>query len=78
VKPEKFLKIFSEQFEENAQKNMSMNTPFKQLQGWSSLQALMVTVAIHDECGVSYTDEDIRNSQTINDLFLITKNKLQA
>lgn len=78
MEPEKFLKIFSEQFEEDVRKNIGINTPFKQLSGWSSLQALIITVAIHDECGVSFTDDDIRNSNTIYDLFLITKNKLEA
>jgi acyl carrier protein len=76
IEPERFLKIFCDQFEESAVKNISLKAAFKQIQGWSSLQALIITVAIHDEWGISFSDEDLRNSQTINDLFEIAKTKL--
>lgn len=72
---EKFLKIFSSQFEENFRKNISLNTAFKQIESWSSLQALIITVAIHDEWGISYSDEDFRDAKTVKDLFEITKIK---
>ena len=75
IDSEKFLQIFSNQFEENIRKNISMSSAFKQITGWSSLQALIVTVAINEEWGVSFSDEDFRNSQTLNDLFEITKIK---
>lgn len=73
--PEKFLQIFKNQFEELFRKNISLNSPFKQIEGWSSLQALVVTVAIHDEWGISFSDEDIRNAKTVKDLFEIIKIK---
>lgn len=76
VEPEKFLQIFSSQFEEEVRKHISMKAAFKQIKGWSSLQALIVTVAVHDEWNVSFSDEDFRNSQTVNDLFEITKSKV--
>ncbi len=73
---ENFLQVFADQFEESVRKFISLKSAFKQIQGWSSLQALIVTVAMHDEWGVSFSDEDFRNSQTVNDLFEITKTKL--
>jgi acyl carrier protein len=76
VDPEKFLKIFAGQFDDNARKGISLQSSFKQMSGWSSLQALIVTVAIHDEWGISFSDEDFRNAQTIDDLLEITQKKL--
>ncbi len=77
VDPEKFLQTFAQQFEEKSRKSISLRTPFKQIEGWSSLQALIVTIAIHEEWGVSFSDEDFRNSQTVNDLFNITQSKVE-
>jgi acyl carrier protein len=76
VDNERFLEIVKLQFEEAARKSISMNSAFKQIPGWSSLQALIVTVAIHDEWGVSFTDEDFRNSQTLQELYQITQLKV--
>jgi acyl carrier protein len=75
VDPEKFLDIFSNQFEESVRRTISLQSTFKQIGGWSSLQALIITVAIHDEWGVSFSDDDFRNSQTVNDLLNITQQK---
>lgn len=72
---EKFLQIFSNQFEEMVRKKISLNTAFRQIEGWSSLQALIVTVAINEQWGISFSDEDFRNAKTVNDLFEIVKTK---
>jgi acyl carrier protein len=77
VDPEKFLKVFAGQFDENGRKHISLKSSFKQINGWSSLQALIVTVAVHDEWGVSFSDEDFRNAQTVQDLLTVTENKLR-
>lgn len=76
LSPEIFLSLFASQFEEKARRGISLNSSFKQIEGWSSLQALIVTVAINDEWNVSFSDEDFRNSQTVKDLYDITKRKL--
>lgn len=76
VDPEKFLNVFAGQFEESTRKNITLKSAFKQINGWSSLQALIVTVAIHDEWGISFSDEDFRSAQTVNDLLTITQKKL--
>lgn len=76
IESEFFLRVFAEQFEEKTRKGIVMGSAFKQIEGWSSLQALIVTVAVHDEWGISFSDEDFRNSQTVGDLFVITKQKL--
>ena len=76
MEPEKFLEIFAGQFGEKARTSISLKSAFKQIEGWSSLQALIVTVAIHDEWGISFSDEDFRNAETVNDLLVISQKKL--
>jgi acyl carrier protein len=76
IEPEKFLNVFVEQFEEKARKGIVFGSSFKQIEGWSSLQALVVTVAIHDVWGISFSDEDFRNSQTVRDLYDLTQQKI--
>ena len=78
VEPRHFLQIFSSQFDEKVRSGISMGSAFKQIEGWSSLQALIITVAINDEWNVSFSDEDFRSSQTVEDLYQITKKKLQS
>lgn len=77
IEPELFLRVFAAQFDEKAQRGIAMASAFKQIEGWSSLQALIVTVAINEEWNVSFSDEDFRNSQTVEDLYNITNKKLQ-
>jgi len=77
IESENFLNVFAEQFEQKVRKGIALGSSFKQIEGWSSLQALVVTVAIHEVWGVSFSDEDFRNSQTVEDLFKITKQKIE-
>lgn len=76
--PDRFLEIFKLQFEEPVRTTITLNSAFKQIQGWSSLQALIVTVAMNEEWGISFTDEDFRNSQIVNDLLHLTQIKTQG
>jgi acyl carrier protein len=78
VDPEKFLQIFRNQFEEKSASKISLQSRFQQIEGWSSLQALIITVAVHEEWGVSFSDEDFRNATTVHDLWMITERKLNA
>lgn len=78
VDPEKFLNLFRSQFEEKPASKIGLQSGFQQIEGWSSLQALIITVAVHETWGVSFSDEDFRNAKTVHDLYLITQHKLNA
>ena len=51
------------------------NTNFRDLDGWDSLTALSIMAMVDDEYGISITGDEIKKSNTINDLFEIVKNK---
>ena len=50
-------------------------TKFRELEEWSSLVALGVIAMVDEEYGVKIKGDDIRNSQTINDIYEIVKSR---
>ena len=49
---------------------------FKNLDEWSSLIALSVIAMVDEEYDVTLKGDDVRNADTIEDLFNVVKNKL--
>lgn len=70
-----FIKKIAEQFDETDTNAFEPDTRFKQLDEWSSLMALSVIAMVDEEYDISITGTEIRNSDTIEDLFEIVKSK---
>ena len=68
-----FIGKIAEQFEITDISELVTDTEFKALEGWSSLMALSIIAMIDDEYGVTIKGKDIRESETIGDLFNIVK-----
>jgi len=64
-----FIKKFAEQFDETDVETFKPNTKFKALADWTSMTALLIIAMINDEYDVIIKGDDIRNSETIEDLF---------
>lgn len=64
-----FIANFAEQFDETEAKEFRAETIFKELEEWSSLIALGIIAMVDEEYNVTIKGEDIRNSNTIEDLF---------
>ena len=73
MKLEDFLEKIAELFEETEQ--ITVSTKFKNLDEWSSLMALSIIAMVDEEFGLKLTGEDIRSSDTIQDIYnrLLTK-----
>lgn len=71
-----FIENFIDQFDEADKLIFKADTKFKELDEWSSLVALSVIAMVDEEYDVSLKGDDIRNSETIEDLFNIIKLKL--
>lgn len=63
-------------FEETAPNTLTANTNFRDLEEWSSMQALLIIAMIDSEYAVIFSGEDLRNCQTIADIYEIVKNRL--
>ncbi|MDY3032368.1 MAG: acyl carrier protein [Odoribacter sp.] len=66
-----FIQRFAEQFDETSVESFKTDTVFKNLDEWSSLIALSVIGMVDEEYGILLKGEDIRNSNTIEDLYKI-------
>ncbi len=66
----KFIELFCEQFDNVNVKDVTMDTKFKDLDGWNSLVALSVIAMIDEEYDIQLKGNDISSSTTIEDLFL--------
>ena len=70
-----FIENFKSQFDEPENLNLSQETIFRELEEWDSIVAISVIAMVDSEYGIKLTGEDIKNSRTVNDLFLILKTK---
>lgn len=72
-----FIVKFAEQFEETEINSFSANMNFKGLEEWSSLMSLAIIAMVDEEYGVRIKGDDIKNANTIEDLFqiVLSRNK---
>jgi acyl carrier protein len=66
---QEFIGKFAEQFDETDPGEFKADTEFKALEEWSSMFALSIIAMIDDEYDVTIKGNDIRDSETIEDLF---------
>lgn len=71
-----FIESFADQFDETDASEILAETKFKELDEWSSLIALSVIAMVDEEYDVTIKGDDIRNSNTIEDLYNIVKSKM--
>ena len=70
-----FIANFAEQFDDTDASEFKAETVFKELDEWSSLIALSIIAMVDEEYNVTLKGDDIRNSNTIEDLFNAVKAK---
>lgn len=66
---EKFIELFLEQFDDEVTIEVNQNTRFREIEGWTSLVALMVITMIDEEYGITITGDDMRSTSTIGELY---------
>ncbi len=71
-----FVQKVAMQFEETDAEVFSPETDFRQLEEWSSLLALTLIAMVDEEYGVKIKGDDIRSSDTIEDLYNIVQSNL--
>lgn len=70
-----FIQNFADQFEDTDASAINAGTEFKSLDEWSSLLALSIIAMVDEEYNVTLKGEDIRNSNTVEDLFNVVKSR---
>lgn len=72
---EQFLVKFAEQFEETNPATISLSTKFRDIEEWSSMMALVIIAMVDEEYNVKLTGDDIRGSQTVEELYKAVASK---
>ena len=73
---EDFISNFADQFEDTDASEITATTVYKALDEWSSLIALSIIAMVDEEYDVTLKGDDIRNSETVGDLFDIVKSRV--
>lgn len=71
-----FIENFKELFEYEDVSNINGETFFKELEEWNSLSSLSLIAMVDEEYDVMLKGDDIRNADTIEDLFMTIQGKL--
>ena len=70
-----FIENFAAQFDDTDASEFKAETKFRDLDEWSSLIALSIIAMVDEEYDVVIKGDDIRSSETIEDLFNIVKSR---
>lgn len=70
-----FVEKFAAQFDETEASVFAPETEYKKIEEWSSFMALSIIAMVDENYKVKIKGDDIKSSQTINDLFEIVKSR---
>lgn len=71
-----FIDNFTDQFDDTDASEFTAETIFKDIDEYSSLTALSLIAMIDEEYEVTLKGADIKNANSIKDLFEVVKSKL--
>ena len=70
-----FLRNFADILDDTDAALITQETVFRDLDEWNSLTALSLIAMVDEEYSVKLTGDDIKSSNSLNDIFEIIKNK---
>lgn len=71
-----FIEKFAEQFDDVDINTLSAETKFREIDGYTSLVALLIITMIDEEYNVTVTGDDMKQQVTIGDLFNLVASRL--
>lgn len=71
-----FIENFAAQFDETDASVFTAETKFRDLEEWSSLIGLSLIAMIDEEYDITLKGDDIKNANTIEDLYNTVKSKM--
>jgi acyl carrier protein len=66
---QEFIDNFAAQFDDTDPSEFTPDAVYRDLEEWSSLNALSIIAMVDEEYGVKLSGKDIREANTIQDLF---------
>lgn len=71
-----FIENFAAQFDETDASVFTAETRFRDLDEWSSLIGLSLIAMVDEEYDITLKGDDIKNANTVEDLFNTVKSKM--
>lgn len=75
---EEFTKELEKEFEDIEPGTITPDTNYREIKSWSSMYALIVIAFVDANFEVELNADDLKNSQTIKDIYNIILSKKQA
>ena len=72
---QEFVQNFANQFDDTDAELITPSTKFRDLDEWSSLIGLSVILMVDEEYGITIGADDMKQAQTIEELFNIVQAK---
>lgn len=72
-----FIELVKESFDE-LETDLTPSTAYKQIDEWTSMQALILIAHLDDNLGVVLDADDLKNTTTIEDLYNLVLKKKKA
>jgi acyl carrier protein len=72
---EEFVQNFADQFDDTSKSEFYIKTCFRDIEEWSSLRALMIIAMVDEVYKVGLNGDDIRLTNTIEDIYNIIKSR---
>ena len=73
---EEFIKVIEVEFEDVAPGTIQAAHVFREIEGWSSMLALILIAKVDSDFDVTITAEELSKSKTIDDLYQVVKGKV--
>ncbi|MDY3788893.1 phosphopantetheine-binding protein [Bacteroides fluxus] len=73
---EEFIEKFAEQFDDIDVGQLTSEVKFRELNGYTSLVALLIITMIDEEYDVTVTGDDMKKQVTIGDLYNLVSSRL--
>ncbi len=70
-----FMRQLETELDDMPAGTLTAETNFRDLDDWSSMHALIIIAFIDAEYGVTLTAEDLKEAQTVRDIYLIVQKK---
>ena len=71
-----FIEKFAEQFDDVDVEQLNSATRFREVDGYTSLVALLIITMIDEEYDVTVTGDDMKQQVTIGDLYNLVSSRL--
>ena len=71
-----FIVAIEQEFEDLESGTLNSQTNYRDIEGWSSMHALIIIALVDSEYDVLLSGDDLKNTSTIQDLFEIVTSKI--